>query len=92
MNKVELVAEIAEKTNMTKKNAEACVKAFVETVSEALAKGDSVQLVGFGTFDIGTRGARKGRNPKTGATIDIPASKSPKFKPGKSLKDKVNGK
>ncbi|MCR5699202.1 MAG: HU family DNA-binding protein [Treponemataceae bacterium] len=92
MNKVEIINEIVKKTDLKKKDTEATVKALVEVISEAMAKGESVQLVGFGTFDVGTRSARTGRNPKTGETINIPASKSPKFKAGKALKDKVNGK
>lgn len=90
MNKSELVDAIAKDTGLTKKDSEAAVKAFVEVVSKALSKGDDVQLVGFGTFSVGKRAARTGRNPKTGETIKIKASKSPKFKPGKALKDKVN--
>lgn len=90
MNKVELVDAIAKKTGLTKKDTEATVKAFVESVSDSLAKGESVQLVGFGTFDVGARAARTGRNPKTGESITIKASKCPKFKAGKALKDKVN--
>ncbi|HAC31732.1 MAG: HU family DNA-binding protein [Treponema sp.] len=90
MNKSELVDAIAKDTGLTKKDSEAAVKAFVEAVSKALSKGDDVQLVGFGTFSVGKRAARTGRNPKTGETIKIKASKSPKFKPGKALKDKVN--
>ena len=90
MNKSELVDAIAKDTGLTKKDSEAAVKAFVEAVSKALSKGDDVQLVGFGTFSVGKRAARTGRNPKTGETIKIKASKSPKFKPGKALKDKEN--
>ena len=90
MNKSELVDAIAKDTGLTKKDSEVAVKAFVEAVSKALSKGDDVQLVGFGTFSVGKRAARTGRNPKTGETIKIKASKSPKFKPGKALKDKVN--
>ena len=90
MNKSELVDAIAKDTGLTKKDSEAAVKAFVEALSKALSKGDDVQLVGFGTFSVGKRAARTGRNPKTGETIKIKASKSPKFKPGKALKDKVN--
>ena len=76
MNKVELIDEITKKTGLTKKDTDATLKAFVEAVAEALAKGDSVQLVGFGTFDVGTRGERTGRNPKTGESIKIKASNS----------------
>jgi DNA-binding protein HU-beta len=92
MNKVELVDAMAAKTGLTKKDAEAALKAFTNTVSEELAKGGSVQLIGFGTFDVGARAARTGRNPKTGATITIAAAKAPKFKAGKALKDLVNKK
>lgn len=87
MNKTELVAGISEKTGLSKKDSEAAVKAFVDTVAESLKKGDKVQLVGFGTFEVSERPARTGRNPQTGATIEIAASKTPKFKAGKALKD-----
>lgn len=90
MNKSELVDAVSKSSGLTKKDADAAVKAFVDVVSESLSKGEDVTLVGFGTFTVGERGARSGRNPKTGETITIPASKSPKFKAGKSLKDKVN--
>ena len=90
MNKSELVAEMAKKTGLTKKDSESALKAFIETVSTELSKGKSVQLIGFGTFAVGKRAARTGRNPKTGAKINIKASKSPKFKAGKALKEKVN--
>ncbi len=90
MNKVELVDAIAKETGLTKKDAEKAVKAFTNAVSEELAKGGNVQLIGFGTFDVGERSARKGRNPRTGASIEIKAAKTPKFKAGKALKDKVN--
>ena len=90
MNKVELVDAIAKETGLTKKDSEAAVKAFISAVSNELANGGSVQLIGFGTFDVGTRGERKGRNPKTGETITIKAAKTPKFKAGKALKDMVN--
>ncbi|MCQ2612685.1 MAG: HU family DNA-binding protein [Treponemataceae bacterium] len=90
MNKVELVDAIAKETGLTKKDAEKAVKAFTNAVSEELAKGGNVQLIGFGTFDVGERAARKGRNPRTGASIEIKAAKTPKFKAGKALKDKVN--
>ena len=90
MNKVELIASVAEKAELTKKDAEKAVAAVLESVEEALAGGDKVQLVGFGTFTISKRAARTGRNPQTGATIKIAASKAPKFRPGKSLKDAVN--
>lgn len=90
MNKTELVAEIAEKADLSKKDAEAAVRAFTDTVADALKKGDKVQLVGFGTFEVSERAARTGRNPQTGKEMKIPASKAPKFKAGKALKDIVN--
>ena len=91
MNKSELVDAIAEETKLSKKDTEAFVKSFVDVVSKALKKGDDVALVGFGTFAVTKRAARTGHNPKTGETIKIAASKTPKFKPGKALKDLVNG-
>lgn len=90
MNKTELVAAIAEKTDLSKKDAEAALKAFTEVIADALKKGDKVQLVGFGTFEVSERAARTGRNPQTGEEMEIPASKAPKFKAGKALKDMVN--
>ena len=90
MNKTELVAAIADKTEGSKKDIEAVVNAFVEVVGEQLKKGDKIQLIGFGTFEVSERAARKGRNPQTGKEITIEASKSPRFKPGKALKDLVN--
>ncbi|MBC8529978.1 HU family DNA-binding protein [Christensenellaceae bacterium NSJ-44] len=90
MNKAELVMAVAEKCDCTKKDAEAAVNAFVSVVSEALAKGDKVQIVGFGNFEVRERAERMGRNPLTKEEITIPASKSPVFKPGKLLKDSVN--
>ena len=90
MNKTELIAAIAAKTGETKKDAEATLNAFVNVVSETLAKGDKVQLVGFGSFEVRKRAARKGRNPQTKEEIKIPASKAPVFKAGKALKDLVN--
>ena len=90
MNKTELVAAMAEQTNLSKKDAEAALKAFIDVVSEELKKGEKVQLVGFGTFEVSERAAREGRNPKTGETMTISASKSPKFKAGKALKDSLN--
>ena len=90
MNKVEIVDAIAKDTGLTKKDAEAALKSFVDTVTKELTKGHSVQLIGFGSFDVGKRAARTGRNPKTGETIKIAASKAPKFKAGKALKDAVN--
>ena len=92
MNKAELIASIAAKTGDTKKVAEATVNAFVETVTDALVEGDKVQLVGFGSFEVRKRAARKGRNPQTKEEIKIPASKAPVFKAGKALKDLVNNK
>ena len=90
MNKAELVAAIATKTNTSKKAAEASLNAIVETVEAELKKGGKVQLVGFGSFETRKRAARKGRNPQTGAEIKIAASTMPVFKAGKALKDKVN--
>ena len=92
MNKAELVAAIAAKTGDTKKGAEASVNAFVDVITDALAKGDKVQLVGFGSFEVRNRAARKGRNPRTQEEIKIPASKAPVFKAGQALKDLVNKK
>lgn len=89
MNKTELVAAIAEKTELTKKDSEAALAAVVESITEALAKGDKVQLIGFGTFEVKNRPARLGRNPKSGELIEIAAGKTPVFKAGKALKDKV---
>lgn len=90
MNKTELVAAIAEKAEISKKDSEKALKAFIDVVSEQLKKGDKVQLVGFGTFEISERAAREGRNPHTGKTMNIAACKAPKFKAGKALKDAVN--
>lgn len=92
MNKTELVAAIAEKSALSKKDAEKFVNAFTETVKETLKKGDKIQLIGFGTFDVTKRAARTGRNPQTGAEIKIPASKAPKFTAGKALKEALNKK
>ena len=92
MNKAELIAAIAAKTGDTKKGAEASVNAFVDVITEALVEGDKVQLVGFGSFEVRKRAARKGRNPQTKEEIKIPASKAPVFKAGKALKDVVNKK
>ena len=92
MNKAELVAAVAAKTGATKKAAEESVNAFVEAVTESLKKGEKVQLVGFGSFEVRKRAARKGRNPQTKEEIKIPASNSPVFKAGKALKDLVNKK
>ena len=90
MNKTELVAAVAEQAGLSKKDAEKAVNAFTDAVAGALVKGDKVQLVGFGTFEVSERAAREGRNPQTGATMKIAASKAPKFKAGKALKDAVN--
>ena len=92
MNKAELIAKIAEESKLTKKAAETALDAFVTSVEGALKKGEKVQLVGFGTFEVRQRAARKGRNPQTKAEIKIPASKAPVFKAGKSLKELVNKK
>ena len=92
MNKTELVAAMAEKTGLSKKDAESALKAFIDTVTDELKADGKVQLVGFGTFEVSERAAREGRNPQTGETMKIEASKSPKFKAGKALKDMVNGK
>ncbi|MCR5773539.1 MAG: HU family DNA-binding protein [Lachnospiraceae bacterium] len=92
MNKSELVEAIAKKADLSKKDAEAALNAFTATVGAALKKGDKVQLVGFGTFETVKRAARTGRNPQTGKEIKIAASKAPKFKAGKALKDLVNKK
>lgn len=87
MNKTELIEAVAEKAGLKKKEAESCLAAFVDVVSGALGKGDKVQWTGFGTFELKQRAARKGVNPATGQQIDIAASSSPSFKPGKSFKD-----
>ena len=93
MNKAELIAKVADKTGSTKKEAELAVNAFVSSIEEALKKGDKVQLIGFGTFEVRQRKARQGRNPrKPGEVIKIAASKAPVFKAGKALKDAVNNK
>ena len=89
MNKSELIDAVASKGNLTKKDSEAAVNAVVEAVKEALTKGDKVQLVGFGTFEVRNRNARTGLNPQTKETIKIPATKVPAFKAGKALKDAV---
>ncbi|MCR5226181.1 MAG: HU family DNA-binding protein [Eubacterium sp.] len=90
MNKTELVAAIAEKTDLSKADSERALKAFIETVEGALKKGDKVQLVGFGTFEVKKTAARTGHNPRTGEKLKIKASKAPKFKAGKAFKDAVN--
>lgn len=90
MNKTELVATIADKTELSKKDSEKALKAFIDVVAEELQKGEKIQLVGFGTFEVAERAAREGRNPLTGEKMQISASKAPKFKAGKALKDAVN--
>ena len=90
MNRMELVAAIAEKTELSKKDAEKALKAFTDVVAEELKKGEKIQLVGFGTFEVSERAAREGRNPRIGETMTIAACKMPKFKAGKALKDLVN--
>ena len=90
MNKTELVAAVAEQADISKKDAEKVLKAFVDVVTEEMKKGEKVQLVGFGTFEVSERAAREGRNPQTGKTMKIDACKAPKFKAGKALKDAVN--
>lgn len=90
MTKTELVAKIAEKSGLTKADSDKALKGFTDSVAEALKDGDKVQLVGFGTFEVVDKPAREGRNPRTGETMKIAASKSPKFKPGKALKDSLN--
>ena len=90
MNKSEFVAAIAESAELSKKDAEKAVKAFTEVVEAELKKGEKIQLTGFGTFEVSERPARTGRNPRTGETMKIKASKAPKFKAGKALKDAVN--
>ena len=90
MNKAELVAAIAEKTELSKKNSEKALKAFIDVVTEELIKGEKVSLIGFGTFEVSERAAREGRNPQTGKTMQIAACKAPKFKAGKQLKDALN--
>lgn len=91
MNKTELIAAIAEKSGLSKKDSEKALRAFEESVTEELSKGGKVQLVGFGIFDVAERAAREGRNPQTGEPMKIAASKAPRFKVGKTLKDTVNG-
>lgn len=91
MNKTELIAAVAEKAEISRKDAEKVLKAFTDVVTDELVKGEKVQMVGFGTFEVSERAAREGRNPQTNEPMTIPASKSPKFKPGKALKDMVNG-
>ena len=90
MNKTELIAAVAEKTELSKKDSEKAINAVLETITETLVSGDKVVLVGFGTFEVRQRAARMGRNPSTKEEIKIPASKAPAFRAGKGLKDKVN--
>ncbi|MCR5250037.1 MAG: HU family DNA-binding protein [Lachnospiraceae bacterium] len=90
MNKTELVAAIADKAKLSKKDAEIVLNAFTDTVTKELKKGGKVQLVGFGTFEVTKRNARTGRNPQTGETMKIAASKAPKFKAGKAFKDAIS--
>ena len=90
MNKTEFIAAIAEEAGLSKTDAAKAVKAFTDVVVEEMKKGEKIQLVGFGTFEVAERAARTGRNPQTGAEMTIPASKAPKFKAGKALKDSIN--
>ena len=90
MNKTDLVAAMAEQAGVSKKDAEKVLKAFTDVVTDELKKGEKVQLVGFGTFEVSERDAREGRNPATLQPIKIPASKAPNFKPGKAFKDALN--
>ena len=90
MTKAELVTSLAEKSGLTKKDSEKALAAFVDTVTETLAKGDSIQLVGFGTFEVRERAAREGINPRTKEKIEIAATKVPAFKAGRALKDAVS--
>lgn len=90
MNKTELINAVAEKSELTKKDATKAVEALLDVLTDSLSKGDKVQLIGFGNFEVRDRAARSGRNPQTGEAIEIPASKVPAFKPGKALKDAVN--
>ena len=90
MNKAELIAAMSEKAEISKKDAEKALKAFTDVVAEELKKGEKIQLVGFGTFEVTERAARTGRNPQSGEEMNIPASKAPKFKAGKALKDMLN--
>lgn len=92
MNKQELLSAMAEKSGLTKKDSEAALSAFIESVQDALKGGEKVQLIGFGSFEVRDRAARTGKNPLTGETMEIPAAKVPAFKAGRALKDLVNGK
>ena len=89
MNKTELIAAVAEKTDLSKKDADAALSAVLGAITDALKAGDKIQLVGFGTFEVRNRAAKQGRNPRTGETMTVPASKVPAFKAGKALKDAV---
>ena len=89
MNKTELCVEIAQKANLSKKDAEAALKALIDVIAKQLKEDDKVQIIGFGTFEVAKRPAREGRNPKTGETMTIEASRSPKFKAGKAFKDAI---
>lgn len=91
MTRKDLITKISEKSGLTKKDSDLALTAFINTISETLKRGDKIQLIGFGTFDAAERAARIGRNPHDGSTIEIPASKSPKFKASKTLKTIVNG-
>ena len=90
MNKTELIAAVAEKAEISKKDSEKALKAFIDVVTDELKNGEQIQLVGFGTFEVSEREAREGRNPQTGKTMKIEACKAPKFKAGKALKDAIN--
>ncbi len=90
MNKAELIAAMSEKTELSRKDAEKALKAFTDVVAEELKKGEKIQMVGFGTFEVSELAARTGRNPQSGEEMVIPASKAPKFKAGKALKDMIN--
>lgn len=90
MNKTDLINAVAESADLSKKDAENAVKAVLQNIEDTLAKGEKVQLIGFGNFEVRERSARKGRNPQTGEEMEIPATKQPAFKPGKALKDSVN--
>ena len=90
MNKTELIAAVAEKAEISKKDSEKALKAFIDVVTDELKNGEKIQLVGFGTFEVSERAAREGRNPQTGKTMKIEACKAPKFKAGKALNDAVN--
>lgn len=92
MNKQELITAVAEQAELSKKDAEAAISALIQTIEDTLKKGDKVQLVGFGSFEVRERAARTGRNPQTGAEMKIDAAKVPTFKAGKAFKDLVNGK